>query len=126
MKYPKEKAKVLVLAHTVNSGLKKNTTTFPSPPVTTTAMEADLDAYEAKREEITEAEAVVKQLYGDEEELYDRINSGTPRNLRYVESIADGDPGILALVGWGNPSERQPLQPPGQPRALEIVGQGDG
>jgi hypothetical protein len=126
MRFPKDKANVLALARTVNKGMGDNATTFSRPPVAMTDMETLLANYDAKRAEITAAEAHVKQLYEDEGDIYDDISGGTQRNIKYGESIAGGDEATLALFGWGNPRPRQPLLPPGQARALEIIGQGDG
>ncbi len=125
MKFPKEKAQVLALSHTVSNGLTANAGTFPQPPVKPGDIDTAMTNYDAKSTEIVAAEAVVKQLYEEREVFYEEITDGTTRNLRYVEAIAGGDAGTLALVGWGNPSARTPLQPPGQPRVLEIIGQGD-
>lgn len=126
MKFPTEKPAILALATTANNGFAANVSTFPQPPVGVNTMSDRLTAYQAKRDEITAAEAVVKNLYEEEDEIFESIENGTKRNLRYAESIANGDAGTLALVGWGNPSPRQPLQPPSECRALEIIGQGDG
>ena len=126
MRFPKDKAKILILSQDVNEGLKTNETTFPSPPYRTNQMDADLAAHEAKRAQIVAAEAAVRQLYEDEKPIFDRIEDGTKQNIKYGESVANGDDAILGLINWGNPSQPKPLEKPGQPRVLEIVGQGDG
>jgi hypothetical protein len=126
MKFPKTKNEILALAQTVNNGLKANTTIFTRPSTETSVMDTDLAAHMAKRDEITAAEALVRQLYEDDAEILERIEDGTKSNLKYVESIAKGDAGTLALVGWGVPSARTALEKPAECRALEIVGQGDG
>lgn len=126
MKFPKAKNQILALAQTSNNGFKANVTTFPAPPTKTTDMDADLLAQSLKRDEIIAAEALVKQLYEEEDEIFERIETGTKSNLRYAESVAKGDAGTLALVSWGNPSAKSPLEKPSECRALEIIGQGDG
>ena len=125
MKFPIIKTKVLVLAHDVNTGLKSNTDKLPSPPLKTDTMDGYLTEYENKRAEIVAAEAVLKQLYEEEAEIFENIESGTKQNIGYTESVAKGNAAILALISWGVPAARQPLLPPGQPRVLEIIGQGD-
>lgn len=126
MRFPTDKPGILALATTANNGFTANVSTFPEPPAKTEDMTADLAAHQAKSDQITAAEAVVRNLYEEEDEIFDRIENGTKRNLKYAETVANGDAGILALVGWGNPSGRTPLQPPNECRALEIIGQGDG
>lgn len=126
MKFPREKAKVLILAQTANDGFKANTTIYPNPTVKTSAMDADLAAHAAKRAEIVAAEALVRQLYGEEAEIFERIEGGTGQNIKYAESVANGDAAKLALIGWGVAAAKTALEKPGQSRVLEIIGQGDG
>lgn len=126
MQFPRDKANALIKTHEVNEGFKANTATFPNPPNKTEDMDADFTAREAKQAEIVAAKAVLTGLEDEEDEIYQRIIRKSKRNINYGESVADGNEATLALIAWGNPKARTPMQPPGQPRVLEIIGQGDG
>lgn len=124
--FPKDETSTIVLAQLAANGIRTNPETFPNPPVPFADVLADITAYNAKMGEIQAAEAQKKLLVQEKNEIYSRVREATRDYVDYAELIAKGDPAILALINWGNRAEGSPLQPPGQSRYFEIIGQGDG
>ncbi len=125
-KFPQEETKIIELAQKVASGIANNATTFPNPPVEPTVINADLDDYFAKNNEIQLSKANTMHLTQEKNEILERISRGTRNDIDYGVLIAQGDEAILQEISWGNRAAPTALQPPGQCRAFEIIGQGDG
>jgi len=125
-RFPQEETKIIELAQKVASGISSNATTFPNPPVAPAAINTDLTAYFAKNNETQLAKAEWMQKTQEKNEILDRISTAARNDIDYGVIIAQGDDVILQQIGWGTRAEPTALQPPGQCRVLEIVGQGDG
>ncbi|CAN5496954.1 hypothetical protein BH10ACI1_BH10ACI1_19860 [soil metagenome] len=124
--FPKDETSTIILAQKVANGIRDNDTTFPTPPVAGAALLGDLDLYFAKNAEIQAAKAATRLKVQEKNTVYARIRSGTRDNIDYAAIVAKGNEAILDLVSWGNPAPGQRLALPGQSRAFEIIGQGDG
>lgn len=124
--FPKDETSTILLAELVANGMRNNSSVFPNPAVDPSSVQTDLAAYRAKLSSIQAAEAQTRLEIQEKNEIYERIRRATRYNIDYGETVARGDAAILELISWGNRAEGQRLQPPGQCRALEIIGQGDG
>lgn len=125
-KFPKGENEILALAQTIAAGIAANATIFPNPPVTAVNLSAQITAFQQLRDQITAAEAALKQKYMDKEaNLLDLIQM-MKGEIQYVEMLAKGDESILNKIGWSGRAFPTSLQPPGQCRALEIFNQGSG
>ncbi len=124
-RFPLDEATTVNLADIAANGMQNNTPTFPNPPRDPRDVLNDLTAYRAKQNEIQASEAATRLKIQEKNEIYGRIRGGTRDNIDYAEIVANGDAAILELVGWGNRAPSQRLQPPGQCRIFEIIGQGD-
>lgn len=124
--FPDDEVGTVILGRKVANGIKINAATFPSPAVPGTDMLTDFNAYDAKNVSIQEKKAALMLETQEKNTIYKRIRNATRRNIDYAEIVANGDNAILELVGWGTRADPQRLAEPGQSRALEIIGQGDG
>lgn len=125
-RFPSEENKIIELAQKVASGIASNAATFPNPPVAPAALNAALDEYFAKVNEIQLSKAETTHKLQEKNEILGRITDGARNDIDYGVLIAQGDEAILQEIGWGNRAAPIALQPPGQCRAFEIIGQGDG
>jgi len=62
----------------------------------------------------------------EKNEILERIATAARNDIDYGVIIAQGNDAILQEIGWGTRAAPTALQPPGQCRAFEIIGQGDG
>jgi hypothetical protein len=125
-KFPRNENEIIALAQTIAAGILANATIFPHPPVTAADLSTQIDGFQQLRDQITAAEAALKQKYIDKEaNLLDMIQM-MKGEIQYVEMIAKGDESILNKIGWSGRAFPTTLQPPGQCRALEIYNQGSG
>lgn len=124
--FPTKEAEIIALAQTIAAGLAANTTTFPTPPVTVTALNAHISDYLMSRDAIIAAAAALKTMHDDKDVHLSELKQMMKDEIGYAETVAHGDDATLSLIGWGAPSPPTAMPPPGQSRALEIIGQGDG
>jgi hypothetical protein len=122
-KFPTKEAEIITLAQQIENGLKTNTNLAGSP-VSDTTFTAMLAAFLAKRDEIVAKEASLGEDYDLKGDLMDDLTGAMQQVIDYTESISGNDPTELASIGWGVPGEAT-KQPPGQPRALEIINQSE-
>jgi hypothetical protein len=125
-RFPTEENKIIELAQKVASGISNNAATFPNPPVSPASINMDLSDYFAKNNEIQLAKAELTHKTQEKNEILERISNAARDNVDYGVIIAKGDDAVLEEIGWGNRAAPTALQPPGQCRALEIIGQGAG
>lgn len=125
-RFPQEETKIIELAQKVANGLLKNAATFPNPPVDGAVINSDLTAYFNKNNEIQLAKAEMMNLTQQKNVILDRIEGAAKDDIGYGEIVANGSDAVLQEIGWGTRAAPTALQPPGQCRFLEIIGQGDG
>jgi hypothetical protein len=125
-RFPISETDTIVLAQLVANGIANNPTTFPNPPVLPAVLTGGITDYNDKINEIQASEAATRLLVQEKNASYDIVRQGTRDLVDYAQIVAKGNPAILELIGWGPRAEPQALQPPGQPRYFEIIGQGDG
>lgn len=125
-RFPNNETDTIILAQLVANGIKDNPTNFPNPPVVPTATLAGITAYNTKNVEIQAKEAEQRLLVQEKNTMYSVVRRDTRDLIDYAQIIAKGDPAILALISWGPRADSVALEPPGQSRYFEIIGQGDG
>lgn len=125
-KFPTEETKIIELTQKVANGIANNATTFPNPPIDPAIINADLDLFFAKNNEIQLSKANTMHLTQEKNEMLERISRAARNDIDYGVLVAQNDDAILQEIGWGTRAAPVALQPPGQCRAFEIIGQGDG
>ena len=126
MKFPKDETSTIVLAQLVAKGITDNPTIFPNPPVLPASVTTGISVYNAKVGEIQANEAQGRLLVQEKNAMYGAVRQYARDLIDYAQIIAKGDPAILALISWGPRADSVALQPPGQSRYFEVIGQGDG
>lgn len=124
-RFPQDEAKIMELARKVVAGLNANPTKFPNPPVKASALQTLIDSYDSVNNEIQLAKAAWMHKTQDKNEVLEQIADATRDDVDYGEIVARDDNAALEEIGWGVRAKPTALQPPGQCRAFEIVGQGD-
>lgn len=122
-KFPIKEAEIITLAQQIENGLKNNANLSGSP-VSQTDFTAMLTAFLSKRDEIVTKEASLGEDYDLKGDLLDDLTDAMQRVIDYTASVSDNDPTELASIGWSAPAEPT-KEPPGQPRALELINQTD-
>jgi len=125
-RFPENEADTIILAQLVANGIKDNPTIFANPPVVATGTLTGITAYHAKNVEIQAKEAEIRLLVQEKNTIYNVVRRDTRDLIDHAKIIAKGDPAILALVAWGPRADSVALEPPGQSRYFEVIGQGDG
>ncbi len=125
-KFPQDENKIIDLANNVIAGMTADTTTFPNPPTKPSDLQTLVDQYNAKNNEIQMAKADWMQKTQDKNEILEQITDATRDDIDYAQIMAKDDNAKLEQVGWSVRAAPNALQSPGQCRAFEIIGQGDG
>ncbi len=125
-RFPENEAVTIILAQLVAKGITDNPAVFPNPPVVPSSVTTGITAYNAKVGEIQANDAQGRLLVQEKNTMYNAVRRYTRDLIDYAQIIAQGDPAILALISWGPRADAVALQPPGQSRYFEIIGQGDG
>lgn len=126
MQYPNTEDSQLALAMRVAERLKQNLQTFPYPPVSPSEMRALVEDYQRKRELADNMSARAQMATHEKDESLELLNNALISNLRYAENEVNFNNDLLKLIGWGSQAAPVALQPPGEPRTLEVVRQGEG
>lgn len=122
--FPIREADIIALAQSVITGLSENSD-FPSPPVSTSELQNQLDAVLAARDAQVASQAATEQFTADKRAEINTMAALLKKDLRYAENAVDGNDIKLNVLGWGGTDEPAPLAPPGQPRTLKIQHQGE-
>jgi len=124
--FPRREAEILALAQSLIAGLTANAADFPAPPVAVLDLQAVLTSAQTLVDDATAARATSEEATALKaaglEELIDSMRA----DLRYAEDAVSYDDAKLTALGWGGKKARTPIDPPGQPRALEAPQQGEG
>lgn len=126
MQYPNTEDSQLALAMRVAESLSQNFNTFPYPPVPNAELHQLINAYQKKRELADNMIAQAQMATLDKDEALEMLNIALKSNLRYAENEVNFNNERLKLIGWGGQAAPVLLQPPGEPRTLEVVRQGEG
>ena len=128
-RFPLSEAEILVLGQRVAAGLVNNPALYPSPPVAAATLQADIAAYEAAKNQVTELRAKTEAAVTGKNACLRTLTEDMKACLRYAETAVRFDDDKLKLLGWGGPATPAPtpaLVPPGQCRSLEAPRQGEG
>ena len=121
-KFPIRESEVLALAEGMIAGYTDNPGVFPS--ANPTELQAKLDAYHTARTEQMELQAKAVMATEHKDTTLRALEEFMTTQLRQSEVDTKADPAALNLIGWGPKKVAQPTDPPGQPRLLEAVVQG--
>ncbi|MCD9186908.1 MAG: fibronectin type III domain-containing protein [Pyrinomonadaceae bacterium] len=125
MRFPKTEPEIIALAQQIENGLNTNANLADSP-VDKAVFASKLAGYLAKRNEILTLSAELGTKHIEKDDLQEDLTESMQRVIGYLESKTNNDPEQLATIGWIVDAVSGAKQPPGQPRALEIVRQTDG
>ena len=125
MRFPKSEAKIIALAQKIIAGLRDNPN-FPNPPTSPDQLQASLDRVIASSDAQVKALAASKQATDTKQADIDHMMTEMKGILHYAEDTVHDDDAKLSELGWGGRAEPHALQVPGQPRLLEVPGQGAG
>lgn len=124
MRFPKTEPEIIALGQQIENGLNTNANLADSP-VDKAVFSAKLADYLAKRDEIVVLSAQLGTKHDEKDDLQEDLTDDMQRIIDYLASKTNNDPEQLATVGWIVDAGSGTKQPPGQPRALEIVNQTD-
>jgi len=125
-RFPDREAEIMALAQNIIMGLTGNAATFPTPPVTTVALQAVFDSFVTLGDEAVAAQAAAEQVTVNKNAGREELADAMKAVLRYAEEAVNHDDAKLSLLGWGGIANPTALQPPGQSRNLEMPRQGQG
>jgi hypothetical protein len=123
--FPKGEPQIEALATQIGNGLTTNAAVYPNPPVTPAQLAAKVAAYQAKRSTANQQVGEAQTAVGEKDTALEDLIDDMKDDLRYAERTVKGDDNKLRLLGWGGRSPSTALVRPGQPRAFEVVRQGD-
>ena len=124
-RFPDREAEIKALAQSIITGLVDNPD-FPNPPVSPTELQAQLDSFINLGDKQIADQAAAQQSTEAKQDGRDLLIGSLKSVLRYAEDAVDGNNAKLVALGWSGKAAPTPLQPPGQPRALEAPRQGEG
>jgi hypothetical protein len=126
MNFPSRELDIVRLAQDVANGLTDNSDMFPAPPAQSERLLEAVSAYNTARDAAVAAQATAVQGTASKNKALRELTGLLKSDLRYAESMSNGDPSRLQLVGWGPP--RSPrfndLEIPGQVITLEVRQEG--
>lgn len=126
MQYPNTEDSQLALAMRVAHSLDRQSAVFPNPPVPSAELQALINVYQAKRQMADNMNAQAQMATHSKDEALEALNAALKSDLRYAENEVNFNNEQLELIGWGGYAAPASLQPPGEPRTLEVVRQGEG
>jgi hypothetical protein len=126
MNFPTRELEIVRLAQDVSKGFRDNPETFPAPPAGPDAIDQALADYNAARDGAIASQASRAKGTALKRETLRALTRLVRANVRYAESLANGDGATLQLVGWGARRSPTPngLEGPGQVITLEVRQEG--
>jgi len=125
-KFPRTEAETIVLATELKTGLANNTTVYPTPPVTTAAMETLILTLQTAQDAVIEARAISEAATIHKLAALETLAAAMKREIRYAENTVNYDDAKLKLIGWSGRKPATPLEAPGQTLELTAIHQGEG
>ena len=123
--FPRNEDEIKSLAQNIVTGLTDNAALYPAPPVSTADLQAKLDSVITLCDETVAAKAAAEQATVTKNAGVEELTDAMKAVLRYAEDAVDYDDAKLSTLGWGGIAPPTELQPPGQPRNLEMPRQGE-
>jgi hypothetical protein len=120
--FPKTEAEVIELAQSIITGMQENPD-FPSPPISSSDLQNDLNAFLSSRDTQIATYAAAEQSTDVKQANYETLLTGMKTFLRYAENAVHGNDAKLSVLNWGARREKTPLTAPGQARLLEVIQQ---
>ena len=124
-RFPKGEPQIEALSTQIGDGLTANAVVYPDPPLTPAQLTTLRAAYVAKRVTSNQKTGEAQTATAEKDTALEALIDGMKDVLRYAERKVKGDDNKLRLLGWGGISTPTALTRPGQPRAFEVVRQGD-
>lgn len=124
-RFPDREAELKALAQSIITGMTDNPD-FPNPPVSPAELQAQLNSFISLGDKQIADQATAQQSTEAKQAGRDLMAGSMKSMLRYAEDAVNGNSAKLAALGWSGKAAPTPLQPPGQPRSLEILRQGEG
>jgi hypothetical protein len=124
-RFPDREAELKALAQSIITGMTDNPD-FPNPPVSPAELQAQLNSFISLGDKQVADQAIAQQSTEAKQAGRELMSGSMKSMLRYAEDAVNGNSAKLAALGWSGKAAPTPLQPPGQPRSLEILRQGEG
>jgi hypothetical protein len=126
MNFPSRELDIVRLAQDVANGFTANPDTFPAPPAAAERLLEAVGAYNTARDAAIAAQATAVKGTASKNEALGELTGLLRADLRYAESMSNGDGSKLQLIGWGPPRSRRSndLAIPGQVMTLEVRQEG--
>jgi hypothetical protein len=127
MNFPSRELDIVRLAQDVANGFTANPDMFPAPPAAAELLLEAVSEYNTARDAAVAAQASAVQGTASKNEALDELTGLLKADLRYAESMTNGDPSRLQVIGWGPPRSRRfsDLAVPGQVITLEVLQEGN-
>ena len=124
MKFPRSEAEVIALVRSIIRGLQENPH-FPSPPVSSSALQNLLDSFLSERDANIMSYAAAQQSTESKNTAYEAMVLAARSDLHYAEDTSQNDDAQLAELGWGAKASPTPhvLELPGQVQNLRAAQQ---
>jgi hypothetical protein len=119
--FPTRESDIIALALKLIEGFTENPDVFPSPPVTPEQLRATLERFKDADEAAAKASGAARDAHVLKDEILEELTDQMRSKLKYAESVAGREEGKLSLVGWAGRRSGSALEPPEEPRGLEIV-----
>ena len=126
MNFPSRELDIVRLAQDVANGFTANPDTFPAPPTPAERLLEAVGEYNTARDTAVAAQGTAVKGTASKNEILGELTGLLKADLRYAESMSNGDPSRLQLVGWGPPRSRRfsDLEIPGQVITLDVSQEG--
>ena len=124
MRYPRQQADTVALATSMINGITEHSDIFVHCDAA--ALEAAREQFMLAREALVDAQAHVTMAAATKLEKYNQLQDEMKRQIKLGVVDTSNNPVQLGYIGWGPKREPQDIKPPGQPRNLRIIAQGNG
>ncbi len=126
MRFPNRELAIVQLAKDVARGFTENPDLFPAPPAPPEVIDQALAAWDAARNDGIAAAAGARDGMGRKQEALNTLTALLRADVRYAESMANGEGGKLQKIGWAPRRKATRTEPvaPGQVMTLAVRQEG--
>ena len=125
-RFPTREADIAAMAGTMVHGLAENGADFPDTPVSVETLQEALTRYTRAKETAASAEATAAVAFDEKQDAIQDLTDRMKSVVRYAEIAVRQDESKLKALGWSARRDPVSLQPPGEPRTLEVKREGKG
>ncbi len=126
MKFPAKEADVMMLAEQMSAGFSKNSSLFPTLPVSIGELKGTISSCILTMNNCIAARAALDKASEAKKVNYEKLVGIMKKELRYAENTASGDEAMLATIGWSVKKTATPMTPPEACYSLTVEKEGKG